>query len=316
MKRILSVSIVFLAANLYFCNEIFAQQIQYGNQYLINKYSLNPAYTGNSGYFQAFANYRQSWVGVTGSPESRGVNVNSAFMQNMGLGGSIQSEQSGIFRNSTANLSYAYHLKLNDAHLVSFGLSAGVLQNNTDLSGSKSLNSGDPIITNNQNVSSMLFDADFGLMYRFKNLNVGIAIPHLVPSAAKNDAGTFYTLKMHQIIHLSYSYDINKDWNVEPFVVLRNASTGMFYEVSALGKYKDWVFAGITYRKESVIAANIGGNPFNNISLMYSYEFSANGMMGQSSGTHEISLGYFFGKNKNAVAPSDSKKPYYDWLNK
>ena len=228
MKKI-STTIVLLISTIV----LFSQQIQYSNQYLVNKYSLNPAYTGSSGYFQAFANYRKSWVGVSGAPEIRGVNVNSNFNGNMGLGGTIQSEQNGIFRNSTAALSYAYHLKLNDAQSLSFGLSAGVLQNNIDLSGSKSLNSSDPIITNNQNVRTMLFDANFGLVYKFKNLNIGFAAPHLVPSKAQNDAGTLYTLKMHNIIHASYLYDINKDWSVEPVVVLRKSSTSFFYEVAA-----------------------------------------------------------------------------------
>lgn len=315
MKKILlsSLTILLLGPG----TGLFAQQIQYNNQYLINRFSLSPAYAGSSGYFEGFANYRKSWVGVTGSPEIRGLNVNTAIMGNMGVGGVIHSEQTGIFRNTSVSLSYAYHLKVNDAHTVSFGLSAGALDNRIDLSGSKSLNSNDPLITSNQNVRTMVFNANFGVLYRFKGLQVGVALPQLVPSKAKNDAGTLYTLKMHNLVNLSYRYDINKDWQVEPVVVLRKtAATDLFYEAAAIGKYKEMVFAGLTYRKGSSMALTVGGELYDRITGSYSYEFAGGGMMAQSSGSHEITLGYLIGKNKNAVAPSDSKKPYYDWLNK
>lgn len=297
--------------------ELVAQQLQYNNQYLINRYSLSPAFAGTAGYFQGFANYRKSWAGVTGAPEIKGLNVNTMIMKNMGIGGVIHSEQTGIFRNTSLSLSYAYHLKINDAQLISFGINAGVLDNRIDLSGSKSLNSNDPLITSNQNVRTMVFNATFGALYKFKNFTAGLALPQLAPSKAKNDAGTLYSLKMHNLVHLSYLYDVNKDWQVEPVVVLRKtATTDLFYEVAALGKYREMIFAGVTYRKGSSIAVSVGGELYSRLTASYSYELGGGGMMSQSSGSHEITLGYFIGKNKNAVAPSDSKKPYYDWLNK
>lgn len=314
MKKILLSSLMILLSGM---GCLLAQQIQYNNQYLVNRFSLSPAYAGSSGYFEGFANYRKSWLGVTGSPEIRGLNLNTAIKGNMGIGGIIHSEQTGIFRNTTVSLSYAYHLKINDAQAVSFGLSAGALDNRIDLSGSKSLNSNDPLITSSQNVRTMVFNANFGALYKFRNLEVGVALPQLVPSKAKNEAGTLYTLKMHNLVHASYSYDINKDWEVQPVAVLRKtASTDLFYEVAALGRYKEMVFAALTYRKGSSMALSLGGELYDRLVGSYSYEFAGGGMMAQSSGSHEITLGYLIGKNKNAVAPSDSKKPYYDWLNK
>lgn len=317
MKKLLPFPVFFLIAFCLLSGGISGQQIQYNNQYLVNKFSLSPAFAGNNGYFEAFANYRKSWMGVAGSPETRGVNVNTSVLGNMGVGGTIHSEQVGIFRNSSVSLSYAYRLLLNDDHSLSFGLSAGILDNRIDLSGSRSLNSNDPIILNNQNVRTMVFNANFGALYKFRNLNVGVALPQLVPSKAENDAGTLYTLKMHNIIHMSYKHDINKDWQVEPLVVLRKtASTDLFYEVVALGKYREMVFAGLTYRKGSTMAMSVGGELYNRLTGCYSYEFAGGGMMAQSSGSHEITIGYLFGKNKNSIAPTDSNKPYYDWLNK
>ena len=122
---------------------------------------------------------------------------------------------------------------------------------------------------------------------------------------------------MHNLIHLSYLVDLNKDLRLEPLVVLRKtASTDLFYEAAILAKYREMYFAGITYRKGSSMALTFGGELYGRFTASYSYEFAGGGMMAQSSGSHELTLGYFIGKNKNAVAPTDSKKPYYEWLNK
>ncbi|MFH1320241.1 MAG: PorP/SprF family type IX secretion system membrane protein, partial [Bacteroidota bacterium] len=212
----------------------------------------------------------------------------------------------------------AYHLKIAAVQSISFGLSAGVMDNHVNLSNIRSESPADPYIINNQDVRATTFDASFGILYRYQKLNFGIVVPRLLESKINDEEeNLLYQLKMHYRVHLSYLFDIDKDWQVEPFVVINKSANGdLFYEVAPLVKYKQLVWLAPTYRKENSFAINIGGVPYNNFIVNYSYEFSGDGMLGSSSGTHEVSIGYLFGKGKTDVPPPDSKKPYYEWMGK
>ena len=90
----------------------FAQQLSLSNQYVVNKFWLNPAYAGAGEGFEAFGTFRSEWMNVPGAPETKMISVNGPVCKNMGLGGSVSTLQAGIFTNISANVSYAYHLRL------------------------------------------------------------------------------------------------------------------------------------------------------------------------------------------------------------
>lgn len=296
---------------------LHGQQISLNNQYLVNKYSLSPAYAGSNGNFESFVAYRKDWLSVEGAPESRGINVNGGIFNNMGVGGTIISDQIGIFRTFSTSLSYAYHLKIATVQSLSFGISAGLLENHINLS-SSTVQAADPVILNNQNVKAMTFDATFGILYQYENLNFGIVLPRLLESKIKNENDEeLYQIARHYRIHLSYSYNINRNFEIEPFVIFTmTGNSGPFFEIAPMVKYKQQVWLAATYRKGNSIAMSIGGVPYDNFVVNYSYEFGQ-GIMSSSSGTHEISIGYLIGKDKKnqpSLINPNSKKPYYDWI--
>ncbi|MBI2968370.1 MAG: PorP/SprF family type IX secretion system membrane protein [Bacteroidetes bacterium] len=299
-----------------------AQQLSYNNQYQVNKYSLSPAYTGYNYNLETFMTFRQAWSGLAGAPQIKMINANGRLMSNMGLGCSVISEQAGIFNGLSANLSYAYHLKINEMQSASFGLSAGIYDNYIDPSISKSEAGSDPVALLNQGIGSTEIEATFGALYRFQNLNAGIVVPRLLEPATTNDSDyTVYTLKRHYYFHLSYAYPINKMFSVEPFLVTRYAqNVPLFYELTVVGRYKGQYWLGLSYRKGSSIGVSLGILPHDRIAFNYSFEFSSSGIAGISSGTHELTLGFLIGENKNKM-PSvfgtgviSSKKPYYNFM--
>jgi type IX secretion system PorP/SprF family membrane protein len=307
--------------------ETVAQQAPLGNQYLINDFSLSPAYAGAGSHIETLLSYRKDWVGVSGSPESRMININGALPKilnflpklpgNMGIGATLLSEQAGIFRNTSFSLSYAYEIKIAAVQSVRLGLSVGILENNMDLTDLITNSQTDPAILGTQDIRKAVFDASFGALYRFQNLDVGFALPQLMESSIKDDNSTsLYSLSRHYLIHASYLYAINKDFQLKPFLIARTTANSEFmYEVAALVKYQKQWMLGLTYRKSN-LGLSMGGEFYDIIIMNYTYEFSGQGMLSKSSGTHEISLGFALGKKKDKAPAPSGKKPYYDWIDK
>ncbi len=293
----------------------FAQQLPLSNQYTINKFSLSPAYAGTGEALEIFGTYRKDWTNVAGAPEYKVISVNGMCCNNMGLGGTIAVQKAGIFENISASFSYAYHLKLSGEHKLSFGLALGLLESHVNLAGAAG-EMNDPVAVNNANVNKTVFDAGFGILYRYKGLHVGISAPRIYSGKIKNaDGTTVSTLPMQEQINIGYKYSINADWAIDPLAkisMVQNAPT--FYEVAIPVIYKEMVWVAPIYKKTS-IAFGIGGKPYDNFVAQYSYEFSSMGIMGQSGGTHEITLGWrMHAKKKSEVPAPDKKKPYLDWI--
>jgi len=297
-----------------------AQQIPVNNQYLINPFSLSPAYAGINGSVESFMSYRQQWFGIPGATRVEMININSGIGDNYGIGAELTSEQTGIFKTFSLLTTFAYHLKFTENQSLSFGIHSGIIRNHIDFSDGNIKDQSDPFFENNQDLSKTTFDAGFGALYRFKKLNIGYAVPRLLENQIiNNNSDVLYTLKIHSTFHASYGINVNRNIEVTPFVVMKATQGSSTFDAAALCNYRGKLWAGGAYRKDGTISTSIGGIIYEKLVMNYSYEFSSGGMLGKSSGTHEISLGLLLGKNKSdANSPSifktTSSQPYYDWI--
>ena len=296
-----------------FQQSVTAQQISLSNQYLVNRFSLSPAYAGAGDIFGVYGSYRRDWMGVAGSPETKIISANGLVCKNMGLGGSISSIQAGIFTNLSAMVQYAYHVKFSGSTFLSIGLGLGVLENHADLSNANNDSQIDPVITNMDRTSSMI-DMSAGLLFRHKNLHLGISAPRLRANH-RSDKQSYYLWPQRQA-HLGYKLAINKTWAIDPIMIVSFPKDApVFYEVAVPIIYQQKVWLTLT-NKKTCNAVGIGTVLKGNFVLNYTYEFSGKGMA-KGNGTHEITLGWKLLNKKISDQPKpDKKKPYLDWINK
>ncbi|MFQ5335964.1 MAG: PorP/SprF family type IX secretion system membrane protein, partial [Flavobacteriales bacterium] len=224
------------------------------------------------------------------------------------------------FRSNTALLSYAYNVQFQGDKFLRFGINTGIFENHMDLSDAKS--EGPDIATiSNQNISRITFLSDFGISFLAKGLYTGVAIPRLIETKLNDDAGTtVYTLKRHYMFHVGYSYYMHRDWEIKPLVLIQKTiASPLHYEGGVFFRYRDMIWMNMLYRASSSFTVGLGGIIYNKLAISYAYEFSGNGMLGQSSGTHEVSLGVLIGNEKNALTSifgagsSHRRKPYFGW---
>lgn len=273
-----------------------AQQLPFNNQYLLNKYSLSPAYAGYTSHTETFASFRQNWVGVQGAPEKRMVNVNGSVNENTGLGLSVERDNTGIFEQFSASLAYAYHLPIDRESGLHFGLAGEAYNNRIDVTSvQSSANAADPLTVNYQDYGGTTLDFSAGVAYHYQNFSAGLAVSRLVGTRLTYDElyEMRYTLSRQFLLHASYLYEVNRDLSIEPIVVMRTTTNSpFFYEASVMVNYQKSVWGALTYRKTGLFGITAGGALSNRVVASYSYEFGGGGMMERSKGTHEVSLGY------------------------
>ncbi len=295
MKKITTIIILAIFG---FTGLVQAQQYPYLYQYILNKYALNPTYAGLYGVPEGYLGYRQSRINVNYTPRTLDFNINAPLSPKVGLGVNIMNDKADIFNNLWAIASYTYHLQMAENHFLDFSVTGGLNQKRVDLSEiiDNPMYANDPVINHRREINESSIELGAGLMYRFKNLNVGA----MTPSFYENNS-TIYEFKRHIIAHASYDFKLSENWNLEPVAVVRMVyNAPVNFDITAIGKYKNKYLAALTYKRNTIFALSVGGELTKKLMFMYSYDMNMPrdkyiGVLGDNWGGHEITIGYRFG---------------------
>ena len=173
MSRVLPMAVVLVLAGSSFC---WAQIYPLSAQFYHNEYLGNPSFAGIEKGYRLDFSHRTQWSDVPGAP------VNQVFTavlgtKRVGIGLNVQKDIEGLIDNVRALSTFAYHLPINDARQLHFGLSMGVLNQrvrNESLVGDQ----GD-ISVEKYNNKDFYVDGDFGMAYTAKKLKLQFSIPNL-----------------------------------------------------------------------------------------------------------------------------------------
>ena len=288
---------IFIIAALLLVNYCLAQQLPISNQYLINPYSLSPSFAGLTNSPELFADFRRDWSGILGSPKTSYVSFFAPVNERVWLGGSIINDQTDIISNISANFSYTYHLTAWEEHNFSFSLWGSIYHSVIDLTNVIVIDPNDPVSAGKQKLVGTSLNAGTSIMYSYKNLYAGIVIPTLISRHTiidKDDNNRFLVRERSLIFHISSVLDLDNYWYFEPYFVYRSTKCSpSVYDIAFLIRNDEKYWFGALLRKGGVIGLNFGLTIAESLILNYSYETSAKGMLSESNGTHEFSIGYF-----------------------
>lgn len=293
MKKILLIAFVGLFG------VSFAQQSPLSNIYNKNRILLNPANTGDQGHLAGFINYRNQWVGNSGAPNAQFIGLHSPLTDRVHLGGVIQNHQHGLIRQTSGQMNYGYLLPIDEEHKLRFGLGAAFYQHGLNLANAfvedpseYGLFSGD--------LNGIAFNASFGVVYQWRDLEVGVAMPNFLPFASvrvnpENDP--FFMFQTELMAHASYRYEFDNNIALQPLVVARMSPNRSYvFDNWVYADYKNLLWMGLGYRTQTMgsFMVSVGTWLTKNINFNYAYEFSNSPYGALSLGTHEISLGFSF----------------------
>lgn len=288
-----------------------------------NYYLLHPSMAGVSNCNKIRLTGRQQWFGDEKAPSLQTMSINGRIGDSpSGVGAIFFNDKNGYHSQSGAYLTYAHHLMFSrntiDLNMLSFGLSAGLIQYKLDETAFLEF---DPIIAGiEQSLSD--FNIDFGFSYHFINFYAHATVKNVLANEGVNinEQGVRYdNLRTYLFSAGNVFSKLGSEWSFEPSLMFayKDATKESFIDIN-FKSYKEFdfgnLFAGISYRRSfdgaefttgSGVSSQklqyftpIVGAEYNNFMFAYTYSYQANSVVFNNGGFHQITLGYNFGCEK------------------
>ncbi len=277
------------------CSSLVAkaqQELQYTQNQFNSQLEINPAYAGANGNASLSLRYRKQWAGYTGSPSTLSFNAESIVIKKrLALGLTVISDRIGITQSTSADLSISSHLRIGETGTLSVGLKIGVNLLRSDFSKLENVDPTDPLYTTENRTLPYV---GFGVLYYTRKLYLGFAVPRVVTFESVAPQSTI--TKPHFYLYGGYRIVINDDIDLRPALLAKYVSAAPFEADIALDVwYRRMIGIGVSYRTSDAVNLMIKGQ-FGHFYVGYSYDMTVSGMRNFNSGSHEIYLGFRFGK--------------------
>ena len=299
MKKLLSLILLCLIAG----HLAFTQQDPLSTLFMTNPFVLNPALAGTNPYFQVNSSSRFQWIGITDPPITNSLSVYGPLVKHpMGWGGTISYDVYGANSTGTIHGSYAYQYNINEDMNISAGLSVGIMQYKIDFSSITMPELQDPTL--NAKETYYIPDANVGFYFWSSTYHAGLVFRHVLNNriniyeSTSRDSSS--RLKPHIFLTGGYKYYINREWAIEPSLILKKVWPAPFQiDINVRAWYKNQVWGGLSYRSMEALSIMVGYTYERKIYIGYSYDLVLNPLGAHNFGSHEIMLGYRFNDIKD-----------------
>jgi len=254
----------------------FAQQESGFSHYMFNHQAINPGYAGSRGLSSFTSVLRSQWSGIEGAPITQTLSFNAPITsKKLGFGLSILNDKIGPTSNTSVDIDFAYHLRLNRRnHRLSVGIKAGVINYflNTSI-----LNStiNDPAFALTLD-KKLIPTIGFGAYYYTPKFYFGFSIPKLIDN--KN-----FGLEKHAYVLAGGLVPLNETFILKPSLMLKQSRSIVTMDASLLGIFKEKFWVGVQIRN------GLGGEDLQQLN-----NSGKSAMFGISIG-ERFSLGYSYG---------------------
>ena len=289
---------------------VFSQQEAQFSQYMFNTMALNPGYAGSNGAICLNTFARQQWMGFKDPDGSSTAPQTFLFSLDApikflhgGLGAVISKDKIGFEDNTNVRLAYAYRVNVGTGFL-GIGAEAAFLDKKIDFTKFKYIDPDDPALMNKAKESNFYTDFAFGIYYNVPGkFYAGISALNLSEPKGFyykdiNNADQYsFRLKRTYFITGGYEYIFpnNPSFELDPHILIKTDFVSAQYDVSAILKYENRFWGGLSYRVHDAATVLLGVN-WKNFKFGYSYDITTSSMggSGKSSGSHELFLRYCF----------------------
>jgi type IX secretion system PorP/SprF family membrane protein len=287
---------------------LVSQQQSLNTNYLFNNYAYNPAVAGAKPYVQANMSYRNQWTGFEGAPRTYMMSLYGPLKKakNVGLGGMIVSDQTGLIGSTSGYLTFAYQVRMNKKVRLGLGVSAGVKQFRVKLYDVKAYDQGDEYLTGTT-LNANVFDSNAGIYLHGERFFLGISSMNMLNNKItwKNATGR---LIPHYYAVIGYNFKLGKDFAAQPSVLYKYTDPIPYQmEYNLKLTYKEMVWIGGNYRDNDAVGFMFGVTIIKKLNIAYAYDYSLTALKRYHQGSHEICLNYNFIKKKPPVNPDEEE---------
>jgi len=294
-----------------------AQQIGMYSHYFYKPMIYNPAFTGTDDATNIMIVSRSQWTDIRNSPQLNILNIDGSILdKKAGLGITVVSDKKGLTNRTSGNLNYSYRINFNEETYLSFGVSAGVVNQQINFANALVENNTDPTLFSN-NEQKTTFDANAGLALVWKGLQFGLSVPQLIGNRINyvdnSNTRSFYTHTRHYLGTLKYKINLSKEKGISiaPMGLVRFVPNTPFqYDGNLNFEWQNKFWIGATYKSDYAVGANVGFCIHKQLYLGYSYDYIIGSIAKYAGTSHELMVNFKFGKNKkDKTEPITEEKP-------
>ncbi|MCU0346189.1 MAG: type IX secretion system membrane protein PorP/SprF [Saprospiraceae bacterium] len=268
--------------------------VQY-THFTFNKLAFNPGYTGAKGSFDALALYRNQWSGIDGAPRTVHMNAHTPFAgQRNGMGIAVTADEIGKVSTNSAEMSYAYRIKLGESSTLSLGVSGRFEQLRIKWSEADAIDPDDPEIPQGDETA---FAANFGTGAYFlgKKFYFGLSMPRLLKSPLYLDRSDRNDNPRTTYVTGGFSTSLNSNIELVPSMMLSyNPAAPVDVDLNANFIFMKTFWLGGSYRLGDSFDALAGMEFGNGLRLGVGLDFTQSELRKVTNGSWEIMLGYTF----------------------
>jgi type IX secretion system PorP/SprF family membrane protein len=329
--KILKVSILFAA--LMFSSQLtFAQQNIQFTQYIFNATSVNPAYAGYKEEWYAQLGLRSQWVGLDGAPQTASISIDgitNPVHKRHGIALQLTADKLGPQSAQSAYLNYAFRLRLDEADTkrLAIGFGLGVTQFSLDGAMLDPIASGDPTVPTGK-ISNFVPDLRFGIYYSSPSWYAGVSVMDLLSGDQENNIFRWdntttdnIRIRRHLYFITGALFDLEPGLKFRPSLLwkedFRGPSSLDLNAMFILGE-KLWLgggwrtgvsvferdyqrYTGNKLSKLNSFSGIIQVEATPRLRIGYSYDYIVSKLSSVQNGSHEVTLGFTFGRNSARV---------------
>ncbi len=297
-----------------------AQQLPLYDQYLYNKFLINPAHAGSDGFTSFNMTAREQWVGYSGAPRTYSISWQTRILKKgykirknifnrtdfkpkndgrVGLGAYIFSDRNGLIKRTGVQAAYSYHMWLHKSTQLSMGLAFTgyhFIINADELSFE---DSNEPWLNDNLRKGIFVPDVDFGIYLLNRRFDFGFSALQLFGAAVKTGDYAYRNFRMYRHFYTFGSYHISAGsrTEIEPSVLFKiSEQLKPQSDIGITFIYDDKLWSGLTYRTGGGLLANIrlryipGHSKWTAMYFGYAIDFTLNEIQSVTYGTHELTI--------------------------
>lgn len=268
------------------------QELQYTQNQFNSNLEINPAYAGANDNASISLRYRNQWSGFEGSPNTLSFNAESKVINKvLALGVTVISDKLGITNSTSVDLSLASHIRVTDRATLSVGIKAGYCMLNADFSKLENIDPTDPLyLTDKLSIPYL----GLGTLYFTNKFYIGFSIPRML--SFENAAPQTRIIKAHYFLYGGYRLTVDEHIELRPALLVKYVSAAPVEADIAMDVWYQRKFGlGVSYRTGDAFTFAAKGR-IGMLAFGYSYDMTTSSLHRFNSGSHEIFLGYQFGK--------------------
>lgn len=269
------------------------------SQYMFNGLVLNPAYAGTHPYWSSTILHRSQWVKFDKAPRTQTACIDGNILNGkLGLGFNLSNDRLGLTNSFDFGANVAKKVMIGPGFL-SAGLRIGASRYSANLTDAVIWDENDPVYANNLK-GKIVPRLGAGLYYYTANWFAGLSIPSILAvdeSVSNYSTGINSFYRQHLYLNGGLVIQAAPSVAIKPSVLVKyqgNAPLQVDLNCNVLFLQKFWAGAG--YRTGDALIAMLEWNINKQLRVGYAFDYTLSAIQTYANNSHEIMLGYDFGK--------------------